>query len=69
LATRADALDAADAACVERHCDGCRICKTALDEARKRFAALQTLPAIEPSEQLIQATLKRIDIQNFLDFA
>src|SRR5262249_23357267 len=56
-----DALDAADAAYVERHCDGCRVCKLALDEARKRFAALQTLPAIEPSEQLIQATLKGID--------
>jgi hypothetical protein len=56
-----DALDAADAGYVERHCDGCRICKLALDEARKRFAVLQALPPIEPSEQLIQATLRRID--------
>jgi uncharacterized protein YfaS (alpha-2-macroglobulin family) len=56
-----EALESADAAYVERHCDSCRICKLALDDARKRFAALETLPAIEPSERLIQATLGRID--------
>src|SRR5262249_24561643 len=46
---------------VERHCDSCAICKLALEGARKRFAALETLPAIEPSEQLVQSTLRRID--------
>src|SRR6516225_6365866 len=55
-----DVLDAADAAYVERHCDSCRICKPALEDARKRFAALETLPAIEPSDRLVQATLQRI---------
>src|SRR5215831_14890976 len=55
-----DALHSMDAAYVERHCDSCRICKPALEDARKRFAALETLPAIEPSEQVIKATLERI---------
>lgn len=55
-----DALDASDAAYVERHCDSCPICKLALDAARKRAAALETLPVIEPSERLIQTTLRRI---------
>jgi uncharacterized protein YfaS (alpha-2-macroglobulin family) len=59
-----EALESTDAAYVERHCDGCRICKLALDDARKRFAALETLPPIEPSEQLIQTTLSRIDAQD-----
>src|SRR5262249_38729896 len=56
-----DVLDAHDAAYVERHCETCRICKLALEEARKRSAALETLPAAEPSEQLVQSTLRRID--------
>src|SRR6516164_11291455 len=56
-----DVLDPADAAYLEQHCEACRICKPALEEARKRFAALETLPAVEPSQQLIQATLLRID--------
>ena len=58
------ALSSMDAVYVERHCDSCRICKLALEDARKRFAALETLPAIEPSEQLIQSTLQRIDVHD-----
>jgi hypothetical protein len=57
-----DVLDAPDAAYVEQHCEACRICKPALEDARKRIAALETLPAVEPSQQLIQATLRRIDV-------
>src|SRR5262245_19990614 len=56
-----DVLDDHDATYVEQHCEACRICKPALEDARKRFTALQTLPAVEPSQQLIQATLQRID--------
>jgi hypothetical protein len=56
-----DVLDPRDALYVEHHCEACRICKPALEEARKRLTALQTLPAVEPSQQLIQATLQRID--------
>jgi hypothetical protein len=56
-----EVLSAADAAYVERHCEGCRVCKVALEEARKRFTALESLPAREASGTLIQATLERID--------
>src|SRR5262249_28174784 len=59
-----DALEVTDAAYVERHCDACAICKLALDAARKRFAALETLPAIEPSDRLVQETLQRIEIHD-----
>src|SRR5262245_32409614 len=57
------ALHGPEAAYVEQHCESCRICKVALEEARKRFAALETLPACEASEQLVQATLKNIDVR------
>jgi hypothetical protein len=56
-----DVLDGYDAAYVENHCEACRICKPALEDARKRLAALEMLPAVEPSQQLIGATLHRID--------
>src|SRR5438067_421533 len=46
---------------VERHCDTCRICQVALEEARRRFAAFETIPPTEASQPLIQATLDRID--------
>src|SRR5262249_4749132 len=54
-------LASADAGYVERHCDTCRICQVALEEARRRFAAFETLPPTEASQPLIQATLERID--------
>jgi alpha-2-macroglobulin-like protein len=56
-----DVLDRAEADYVERHCETCRICKVALEEARKRFAALDTVPGTEASESLIQSTLAHID--------
>jgi hypothetical protein len=46
---------------VERHCAGCPSCGLALEEARKRLAALESLPACEASEPLIQQTLGRIE--------
>src|SRR5262249_33075190 len=55
------ALPSADASYVERHCDACRICQVALEEARRRFAAFETVPPTEASQELIQATLERID--------
>lgn len=45
---------------VETHCEQCPICKLALEEARERFAAMQTLPALEAGEDLIAATQGRI---------
>jgi hypothetical protein len=55
------ALSASEALYVERHCESCRICKVALEEAHKRQAAFQTLPAVEPSERLVPDTLAYID--------
>lgn len=56
-----EALSSEDAGYVERHCEACRICKVALEEARKRASAYDAVPANEASEELIQMTLKRID--------
>ncbi len=46
---------------VRRHCDECRICKVALEEAEKRYDALRSLPSVEASEQLIRKTLRGIE--------
>ena len=56
-----DVLDDVDAEIVQRHAESCRICKVALEEARKRQAALETVPASEASGQLIHATLTKIE--------
>lgn len=55
-----DVLDEPRAGRVERHCRECPICSAALEEARKRLAAMQALPAVEPSEGLLRATEFRI---------
>src|SRR4029077_2700369 len=57
-----DVLAPADAARVEQHCERCRICKVALEEARKRMAAVEAVPPCEASGQLIQATMQKIDV-------
>jgi hypothetical protein len=56
-----DVLDDVDAEIVQQHAERCPICKVALEEARKRQAALETVPASEASGQLIRATLAKID--------
>jgi alpha-2-macroglobulin-like protein len=56
-----DLLTPERAAQVERHCADCAACKAALDEARRRLAALQALPLVEPSGELLAAALRRID--------
>jgi len=56
-----DLCDAGDKALVEQHCAECEPCRTVLEQGRKRLATLTTLPAHEPSEQLIQATLKTVE--------
>src|SRR5262249_26787651 len=48
---------------LEEHCKRCRICETALEEARKRQTALQSVPPVEASENLIQSTLAALDRQ------
>ena len=38
----------------ERHCATCKICQVAMEEARRRLEAMQTLPVVEAPESLIQ---------------
>ncbi|HPM23687.1 MAG TPA: hypothetical protein PLP66_07255, partial [Phycisphaerae bacterium] len=38
-----------DAVNIEEHCEACRICQVALEEARARFEALQAIPPVEAS--------------------
>src|SRR5262249_55278044 len=56
-----DLLEPADAAHVERHCAECEACRAALERGRQRRAALASLPACEPSEQLIRSTLQGVE--------
>lgn len=56
-----DALDPTTASKVEEHCATCPICQVALDEARKRYAALKLLPACEAGEELISRTESWLD--------
>ena len=53
-------LSAGKAARLEEHCATCKICKVALEEARRRFEAVQSLPAAEASDRLIRAAEAKI---------
>ncbi len=46
---------------IAAHCESCPICRVALEEARKRQEALQSLPPVEAPEALIRQTLQRIE--------
>jgi anti-sigma factor RsiW len=56
-----DLLDEADAARVARHCGECAACAVALEEARKRLTALQSLPPSEAPERLVRATVAAVE--------
>src|SRR5262249_32772751 len=56
-----DRLEAAEAARVEQHCDGCASCRAALERGRQRRAVLAALPAHEPSEGLVRSTLQAVE--------
>ncbi len=56
-----DVLDSTSAERVAKHCEECSICAAALAEARKRQAAFEAVPPVEPSAQLLEATLVHID--------
>ncbi len=56
-----DALSAEEAQIVARHCESCPICQVALEEARKRFDAMQALPVVEAPEELIRSTRRKIE--------
>lgn len=57
-------LSGADAQYVRKHVEECIVCKTALHKARERMTLLQDAPAVEPSEELIQLTVQRIQQQH-----
>ena len=56
-----EVLDRGQAEYVGEHCEVCPICKVALDEARRRFEAMQAVPTSEASEELIRATLAKVN--------
>jgi uncharacterized protein YfaS (alpha-2-macroglobulin family) len=56
-------LSPSNARYVESHADTCRICKVALEEARKRQAAFETVPAVEAPASLVQSTLTYVEAQ------
>jgi hypothetical protein len=56
-----DLLTPAEDEAIEQHCDQCPACDAALEEAKKRYDALQTVPASEASEKLVQATLEQVE--------
>jgi type II secretory pathway pseudopilin PulG len=56
-----EVLSAEDARVVSRHCESCPICQVALQEARRRLDAMQALPVVEASEELIRATRQKIE--------
>src|SRR5262249_7231868 len=47
----------------QRHCNACPICRVALDEARRRMAALKSLPVVEAGEELVGRTEVWLDRQ------
>ena len=51
-----EVLSNSEMAYVEKHCAECPICGLALEQARERLEAMQSLPPIEASEPLIAAT-------------
>ncbi len=55
-----DALSSRDARYVAQHVKTCRVCQVALEEAEVRLQAMQSLPVVEASEELILATERRI---------
>ena len=56
-----DLLFPIEAHSFERHCAACPSCNAALEEARKRLAALQAVPVSEASEEMVQTTMNHID--------
>jgi hypothetical protein len=56
-----DLLDEQGAAHVVRHCAQCATCASAMEEARRRQTALQSVPPSEASGRLVRATIAGID--------
>ncbi len=56
-----DLLDGAETRRVAEHCQACGSCRAALDRARQRLTALQSVPPTEASPDLVEATLDLVD--------
>src|SRR5262249_30233210 len=56
-----DLLSVADTNYLERHCERCAACRSALDAARRRLGVMESAPAVEASQPLVHATLDHID--------
>ncbi len=56
-------LSPEDAEIVERYCEASRLGKVALEEAQKRYEAMQAVAPSEASERLIQQTVGNIDMK------
>jgi hypothetical protein len=56
-----DLLPAWRAAEVERHCAECEPCRTAVEEARRRLAALKAVPPVETPPQLVETTVAAVE--------
>ena len=52
-----------DAQFVAEQCERSNICQAALEEAQKRFDALQSLPPSEASDELIRKTIGSVEAQ------
>ncbi|GAF68578.1 unnamed protein product, partial [marine sediment metagenome] len=55
-----EALSPQEADRVRCHLKKCRICQVAMEEAQRRFDALRAVPPIEPANELIAKTWRRI---------
>ena len=49
-----------DAETVRRFCETSRLGRAALEESQRRYEALQSLPPVEASEELIQQTVRHV---------
>src|SRR5262245_55725752 len=56
-----DLLDDETADRVARHCAACPTCGAALEDARRRQAALQAVPPTEASEELVRDTVAGVE--------
>ena len=56
-------LSPEDAETVERYCETSRLGRVAMEEAQKRYEAMQALPPSEASERLIQRTVRNIEMK------
>jgi hypothetical protein len=48
---------------VEEYCEKSRVGQVALEEARRRYEALKSLPTSQAGEQLIQSTVEKVQMQ------